>query len=77
MATVCMQTDVRGRTVQVIADTEIARAAIYIVGGKRLAELPRFVDIRPYLDAGMSDRQAVERVLNIVAVSIDEIAYVS
>lgn len=72
MAIASMQADVRNRTVQVVLDTEKGNATVYIVGGQRLAETPRIVDVRPYVETGMSDMAIVEHVLNVVVVSIDE-----
>ncbi|WP_155629123.1 hypothetical protein [Burkholderia cepacia] len=72
MAIVSMQSDIGERTVQVVLDTEKACATIYVVGGQRLAETPRAVDVRPYVESGMSDEAIVEHVLNVVSISIEE-----
>ncbi|MDR8049843.1 hypothetical protein [Burkholderia cenocepacia] len=72
MTIVSMQADIRDRTVQIVLDTEKACATIYVVGGQRLAETPRIVDVRPYVESGMSDEAIAEHLLNVVTISIDE-----
>ncbi|HIE5946017.1 TPA: hypothetical protein ACXN34_004001 [Burkholderia cepacia] len=72
MATVSRQAEVRDRTVQVVLDTEKASATIYVVGGQRLANVPWSVDVRSYVEAGMSVEAIVQHVLNVVTISIDE-----
>ncbi|RKU05002.1 hypothetical protein C7H84_02280 [Burkholderia sp. Nafp2/4-1b] len=74
MATLRMQTVVHGKTVQVMLSPEHRTARIYIVDNEAGSHPPRTMSIEQYVDAGMAADEIARHVLEVVAMSIEQLA---
>lgn len=68
MATLCMQIVVLGKTVQLVLSPERRAARIDIVDDDRT------MSIEQYVDAGMTDDEIARHVLEVVTMSIEQLA---
>ncbi|AIO47869.1 hypothetical protein LGN04_05870 [Burkholderia multivorans] len=73
MTTVCMQTVVSSKTVQVVLLAEQATAKIYMVNSDGSSQQPRAMSVREYLDAGMSSEQVVRHILEVITTALGEL----
>ena len=74
MATLCMQIVVLGKTVQLMLSSEHRTARIYIVDADAGSHPPRTMSIEQYVDAGMTDDEIARHVLEVVTMSIEQLA---
>ncbi|AOK43661.1 hypothetical protein QZM46_09825 [Burkholderia vietnamiensis] len=74
MSALCMQTIVHGRTVQVVLSPERRTARIHIVDDESGSYPPRTISIERYLSAGMTDEQIARHVLEVVTMSVEQLA---
>ncbi|WP_321807306.1 hypothetical protein [Burkholderia sp. BCC1993] len=74
MATLCMQIVVLGKTVQLVLSSEHRTARIYIVDDGAGSHPPRTMSIEQYVDAGMTDDEIARHVLEVVTMSIEQLA---
>ncbi|MBR8403837.1 hypothetical protein [Burkholderia cenocepacia] len=74
MSTLCMQTVVHGKTVQVVLSPERRTARIDIVDDQTGSYPPRTMSIEQYVDAGMADDEIARHVLEVVTMSIEQLA---
>ncbi|WP_175920834.1 hypothetical protein [Burkholderia latens] len=74
MSTLCMQTVVHGKTVQVVLSPESRTARIDIVDEEAGRHPPRTMSIEQYLNAGMAGDEIVRHVLEVVSLSIEQLA---
>jgi len=74
MATLCMQTVVLDKTVQVVLSPERGTARIFIVDHDAGSHPPRTMSIEQYVSAGMDDDEIARHVLEVVAMSIEQLA---
>lgn len=74
MSTLCMQTRIHGKTVQVVLSPERRTAKIYIVDEEAGSHPPRTMSIEQYLSAGMTDDEIARHVLEVVSISITQLA---
>nr|WP_081065105.1 hypothetical protein [Burkholderia cepacia] len=73
MSTLCIQTVVSGKTVQVVLFPDDKVAKIYIVDGERGSYAPRTQSVEEYFAAGMSEDEIIERVIEVVSTSVAEL----
>ncbi|KWO06038.1 hypothetical protein WM26_31005 [Burkholderia cepacia] len=73
MSTLSVQAVVRGKTVQVVLLPEEVTAKIYIVDSDGSSYLPRTMSVQEYVDAGMSDDEMVQHILDVVGESIEQL----
>ncbi|KWZ29837.1 hypothetical protein [Burkholderia anthina] len=74
MSTLCMQTVVHGKTVQVVLSPEQRTARIDIVDDEAGRYPPRTMRIEQYVNAGMTDDEIARHVLEVVTMSIEQLA---
>ena len=74
MATLCMQIVVLGKTVQLMLSSEHRTARIYIVDADAGSHPPRTMSIEQYLKAGMADDEIARHMLEVVAMSLEQLA---
>ncbi|CAI8919756.1 MULTISPECIES: hypothetical protein [Burkholderia] len=74
MSTLCMQTVVHGKTVRVMLSLERRTARIDIVDGDAGSHPPRTMSIEQYIKAGMADDEIARHVLEVVAMSLEQLA---
>ncbi|WP_269504486.1 hypothetical protein [Burkholderia sp. IMCC1007] len=74
MSTLCMQTVVHGKTVQVVLSPDSRSARIYIIDDGSGSYPPRTMSIQQYINAGMADEEIIRHVLEVVAISVEQLA---
>nr|WP_175801839.1 hypothetical protein [Burkholderia anthina] len=74
MSTLCMQVVVHGKTVQVVLSPENRSVRIHIVDGESGCYPPRTMSIEQYLHAGMGHDEIVRHVLEVVTMSVEQLA---
>ncbi|WP_175774178.1 hypothetical protein [Burkholderia anthina] len=74
MSTLSMQAVVHGKTVQVVLSPENRSARIHIVDDESGSYPPRTMSIEQYLHAGMGHDEIVRHVLEVVAMSVEQLA---
>ncbi|WP_175821700.1 hypothetical protein [Burkholderia sp. BCC0419] len=74
MSTLCMQTVVHGKTVQIVLSPEQRTARIDIIGDEAGSYPPRTMSIERYVNAGMADDEIARHVLEVVSMSIEQLA---
>ncbi|RQS18423.1 hypothetical protein [Burkholderia sp. Bp8998] len=74
MTSLCMQTAVHGKTVQVVLSLERRTARIFIVDDEAGNHPPRTMSIDQYVNAGMADDEIARHVLEVVAMSLEQLA---
>ncbi|AFQ50205.1 hypothetical protein PI86_08515 [Burkholderia sp. A9] len=74
MSTLFMQTVVHGKTVQVMLSPESRTARIDIVDDESGGYPPRTMRIDQYVNAGMADDEIVRHVLEVAAMSVEQLA---
>jgi len=74
MSNLCMQTVVHGKTVQVVLSPEQRTARIDIVDDEAGSYPPRTMSIERYVNAGMAADEIARHVLEVVAMSIEQLA---
>ncbi|KVH29569.1 hypothetical protein [Burkholderia cepacia] len=73
MSTLSVQAVVRGKTVQVVLLSEEVTAKIYIVDSDGSSYPPRTMSVQEYVDAGMSDDEMVQHIIDVVGESIEQL----
>ncbi|HDR9877505.1 hypothetical protein [Burkholderia cenocepacia] len=73
MSTLCMQTVVSGKTVQVVLFPDDKVAKIYIVDDEQGSHAPRTQSVEEYFASGMSEDEIIERVLEVVSTSVEQL----
>lgn len=76
MSTLSVQAVVRGKTVQVVLLPEEVTAKIYIVDSDGSSYQPRTTSVQEYVDAGMSDDEMVQHILDVVSESVEQLGRV-
>ncbi|CAM2175264.1 hypothetical protein WI41_22005 [Burkholderia latens] len=61
------------RTVQIFLPEGADTAKIYIVDDECGSRQPRSVNVRAYLDSGMTEEEVVRHVLNVVSASLEQV----
>ncbi|RQR41299.1 MULTISPECIES: hypothetical protein [unclassified Burkholderia] len=74
MTTLSMQTAVHGKTVQVMLSLERRTVRIDIVDDEAGSHPPRTMSIEQYVNAGMADDEIARHVLEVVAMSLEQLA---
>ncbi|MBY4865023.1 hypothetical protein DIE14_17470 [Burkholderia sp. Bp9017] len=74
MSTLCMQTVVHGKTVQVVLSLESRSARIHIVDDEAGNYPPRTMSIEQYIHAGMGHDEIARHVLEVVTMSVERLA---
>lgn len=73
MPTLCTQTVVSGKTVQVVLVSEAEMAKIFIVENDGQSLQPRTIDVHEYIKSGLSDDEILRRIVEVVAASIEQL----
>ncbi|WP_104012227.1 hypothetical protein [Burkholderia anthinoferrum] len=73
MPTLCLQTIVCGKTIQVTLLPEEVTAKIYIVNEDLSVQTPRTLSVEQYVKSGMSEEDIARHILDVVTTSVEEL----